>query len=99
MTFINWSDPEELLGLLNEYVADERNDSHGDSGRHAFLTSLLHELTKLERQFAEPSIDASIEQLRALFQATDEEFSSDPVMAHVEACIEELEGIRDRGAA
>ena len=45
MTFIDWSDPEGMFGLLIEYVADERNESVGDSVRQKFLTQLLIDLT------------------------------------------------------
>ena len=32
MTFIDWSDPEEMIGLLTEFVADARIEAGTDPG-------------------------------------------------------------------
>jgi hypothetical protein len=94
MTFIDWSDSEEMLGLLSEYVADERNDSLHDPAREGFLTELSTELAELAREFDALSPDTVIDRLRAIHRSQAAEFLEDPVLAHVEACIEELERIR-----
>jgi hypothetical protein len=94
MTFINWSDSEEMIGLLTEYVADERSASRPDGTREVFLAGLLQELTQLNEESATISTDRTIEMLRAIQDSVDPEFSEDPVLVHVEACIEELERIR-----
>jgi hypothetical protein len=94
MTFIDWSDSEEMLGLLSEYVADERNDSLHDPAREGFLTELSTELAELARAFDALSPDIVIDRLRAIRRSQAEDFLGDPVLAHVEACIEELERIR-----
>jgi hypothetical protein len=90
MTFINWSDPEEMLTLLTEYVSDELSQAAHDRGRTEFLTGLLDELLSLEEDFSALSPDASIAALRSIHEAQPGEFLSDPVLVHVEACIEEL---------
>ena len=35
MSLIDWSDPDEMLGLLTEYVADEDSACHLDRARAA----------------------------------------------------------------
>ena len=47
MSFINWSDPEEMLGLLAEYVIDEEAYASEDPARSAFLHELSRELTAM----------------------------------------------------
>lgn len=94
MTFIDWSDSEEMLGLLSEYVADERYDSLHDPAREGFLAELSTELAELAREFDALSPDIVIDRLRAIHRSQAEEFLRDPVLVHVEACIEELERIR-----
>lgn len=94
MTFIDWSDPDEMLGLLSEYVADERSDAWGDPARESFLADLSAGLTELIDRLDEMSPDELIEGLRALHRSQPEQFRDDHVLAHVEACIEELERIR-----
>ena len=91
MTFINWSDSEEMIGLLIEYVADERSESRSDRARDLFLAELLKELTQLNEQTA---TERTMESLRAIRDSVDPEFSEDPVLVHVDACVEELERIR-----
>lgn len=97
MTFIDWSDSEEMLGLLSEYVADERNDSLHDPAREGFLTELATELAELAREFDALSPDTMIERLRAIHRSQAQDFLGDPVLVHVEACIDELERIRREG--
>jgi hypothetical protein len=94
MTFINWSDSGEMLALLTEFVADERRESGNDEAREAFLADLLQELTLLNERFVKISTDAAIEELRTIQDSLSQEFSDDPVIVHLEACIEELERIR-----
>jgi hypothetical protein len=98
MTFINWSDSEEMIALLTEFVADERNDSQADSARAQFLTDLLAELLDLNETFAAISTDEAIEKLRGVHESVSRDFATDPVVVHVESCIEELERIRDSGS-
>jgi hypothetical protein len=90
MTFINWSDPDEMLTLLTEYVSDELSQAAHDRGRTEFLTGLLEELAALENDFAALSPVESIAALRSIHETQPGEFLSDPVLVHVEACIEEL---------
>jgi hypothetical protein len=94
MSFINWSDSHEMLGLLSEFVADERRDSIDDSAREHFLACVLEELGELTTRIDETNDDDSIGKLRMIVQSADGEFRGDPVLEHVQACIEELERIR-----
>ena len=94
MTFIDWSDSEEMLGLLSEYVADARQDSLGEPARTAFLDALFTDLTQLIRVSEGVSLDDTIDQLRRIHESHSEDFAEDPVLLHVEACIDELERIR-----
>ena len=93
MSFIDWSDPEELFGLLVEYVADERAESHADPSRKGFLESLFAELINLQETFNDLSISETLKSLRNIGRSIDKEFEDDPVTEHLEACIEELERI------
>src|SRR6266487_3879425 len=98
MTFIDWSDSEEMFGLLSEYVADEKTDSHHDRARETFLTELLTELLDVTERLNAMSADEAIERLRAIHHSQADDFVGDPVLAHIEACIEELERIRSQSA-
>src|SRR5437763_1668295 len=93
MAFINWSDPEEMLGLLSEYVADERSESDGDPARRVFLADLLEQLAGLTDNLETLSGDDVIGGLREICDSRDADFFGDPVIAHFEACIEELQRI------
>jgi hypothetical protein len=92
MSLIDWSDPDEMLGLLIEYVADETVTSHADVDRADFLNQLLRELRSIAEQEFE-SVDRVELTLREIRGSRSSEFASDPVMAHLEACIEELHRI------
>ena len=91
MSLIDWSDPDEMLGLLVEYVADETVASH-DPDRAHFLNQLSRELGAIAEWDFE-SVDRIELTLREIHDSQPREFASDPVMAHLEACIEELHRI------
>ena len=93
MSYINWSDPEEMFGLLMEFVADERGGVRGDSERRRFLSRLLVDLTELEDRFPGLTGSEQVEALRSIHTSTDDEFVDDPVVEHLQACVEELERI------
>ena len=97
MTFINWSDSMEMLGLLCEYIADEKSDSQGDLARVRFLDELSTELADLAERAPEMPAADVIERLRVMYASQSDDFAGDPVLAHVEACIEELERIAHSG--
>lgn len=94
MTFIDWSDPEEMLGLLIEFVADERAETRQDRERTSFLAEVLAELADLSDSVRTMPPDELIGRLRAVHGSQIVAFPGDPVLAHVEHCIEELERIR-----
>jgi hypothetical protein len=83
MTFLDWSDSEELIGLLIEYVSDERNESDGE--RRAFLSDLL---TNLQSE----QINAV--RLQNIYESVDPDFKNDDVIAHLHDCIEELKRLK-----
>ena len=99
MSFINWSDSHEMLGLLSEFVADERSESTGDPPRAHFLAGVLEELGELTARIDEMNDEDLIRKLSMILASANGEFRGDPVLEHVQACIEELERIRDRVTA
>lgn len=89
MTLIDWSDPEAMLGLLIEYVDEEAASTRNDPERSGFLQQLSQDLLAV----AEEDLDAPDDIARSLREIRDSqsrEFAGDPVMVHVEACIEEI---------
>ena len=93
MTFIDWSDPEEMLGLLVEYVADELAESAGDPDRGRFLDQLSRDLRGMATRSIDSADAAIARALREVLDSQPSEFATDPVMAHVAACVEELQRI------
>ena len=91
MSFIDWSDPDEMLGLLVEYVADEAIEED-DADRAAFLRGLSRDLEDLSSTpfVAVNGIADAICAIRATQPA---EFLNDAVITHVDACVEELRRI------
>jgi hypothetical protein len=83
MTFIDWSDSEEMIGLLIEYVADERIESDGE--RQKFLSNLLADLQSEQ-------LDAA--RLQNIYDLIDPDFKNDDVVVHVHDCIEELKRLK-----
>jgi hypothetical protein len=94
MTFVDWSDPEDMFGLLIDYVTDERSESE-DPRRRTFLSDLLSSLAELHERFAGLTAVQRIEALRELHRSIDQEFESDPVAQHLEDCAAELERVDD----
>ena len=92
MSLIDWADPDEMLGLLAEYVADEALASHGDRDRSHFLERLSRVLNAVARHDFQ-SVQQMELTLREIHDSQPGEFANDPVMAHVEACIEEIHRI------
>jgi hypothetical protein len=79
MTFLDWSDSEEMIGLLIEYVTDQRNESNGE--RQKFLSRLLKDLE---------SEQLNVVRLQNIYESIDPDFKTDDVVVHVHDCIEEL---------
>jgi hypothetical protein len=92
MSLIDWSDPDEMLGLLVDYVDDEATASHADRARARFLRTLSRELGALADQASATArpVAQALWEIRSL---QPEEFMSDPVIEHLDACIEELHRI------
>ena len=92
MSLIDWSDPDEMLGLLRDYVADEANVSHKDPERTAFLRELSEELEAIigRELGTSDAIDHALVEIRS---ELPDECAGDPVIDHLDACIEELRRI------
>jgi hypothetical protein len=89
MTFIDWSDAEELFGLLIEYISDEKNEAFRDKERHRFLSRLLNDLTEAADKSKNPK-----HELMRIYESIDDEFKEDPAVVHVKDCIEELKRLK-----
>ena len=92
MSLIDWSDPEEMLGLLVEYVRDETAAAHADVERARFLDQLSRELEAVAGESCD-SLESVERALLGICDSQPVEFADDPVMTHVEACIEEIRRI------
>jgi len=97
MSFIDWSDPEEMFGLLVEYIADEQSEAE-ESTRRAFLSRLKGQLEELQESFAALTPVEAMNSLRTIRRSISDEFETDVVVEHLTACVEELERIHN-GAA
>ena len=97
MSFINWSDPEGMFGLLVEYVADEHSEEE-ESTRRAFLSQLRNQLEELQESFEASPLVEAINGLHAIRRSIRREFETDSVVEHLSACVEELERVRDSAA-
>jgi hypothetical protein len=95
VAFVDFSDPDDMFDLLNEYVTDELAEAE-DSGRRRFLSGLLNSLADLQEQFAGLTADQQIASLRSLHRSIDTEFESDAVAQHLEDCAAELERVREK---
>ncbi len=98
MTFIDWSDPEAMLGLLVEWVADER-DAAADPARVAFLAQLAAELSALAVRHDDLSLDELVAEMQALHEARAAGISGDPALGHLADCIAEIERVRSEGGS
>jgi hypothetical protein len=86
MSIIDWSDPEEMLGLLSDYVRDALQQER-DRERVRFLRRLATDIDSL----ASPASPAkTLARLRRIYESLPESFASDDVLIHVRDCIEEL---------
>lgn len=89
MSIIDWSDPEEMVGLLADYVRDELLAETRDSARVRFLRDLANEVDALARS----PHDAEV-RLREIRDSQASEFADDRALVHLQECIAELQRIR-----
>ena len=99
MSFIDWSDAEEMLGLLVEFVKDERGETGDDPTRGRFLARLIADLTALQDRMDTMTPREGIDALEAVQDSIEEEFGNDPVVEHIGACVEELRRIQGEASA
>jgi len=90
MSIIDWADPEEMLGLLSEYVRDELQEEAHDRARAAFLRQLAVDVDAL---CSDEGAETTTARLRDLYESQPGEFADDPVVQHVRDCVLELERI------
>jgi hypothetical protein len=98
VTFIDWSDSEGMFGLLLDFVADKRAECEEDPERQRFLSNLLAQLRTLEARLAGIPASVVVQRLKETYESVGPEFAGDPIMAHLQDCIEELERV-ENGAA
>jgi hypothetical protein len=91
MSIIDWSDPDEMLGLLAEYIRDELTET-SDRERRPFLRALAAAIESLGSQEL-ANVDDTLIRLRSISDSQPIEFSSDPALIHLGDCILELERI------
>lgn len=87
-----------MFGLLLDFVADERAECEEDPEQQRFLSGLLAQLRTLEARLAQISAFVVVQRLRDTYESVGPEFAGDPIMAHLQDCIEELERV-ENGAA
>lgn len=97
MAYIDWSDSEDMFGLLIDFVYDARSDA-GDAGRRGFLSGLITKLEILQERFDSLSGIEAVAGLRDIQDSIDAEFAEDPVVEHLSACADELERINAQSA-
>ena len=93
MSLIDWSDPDEMFGLLVDYVADEAHQAD-DSSRREFLSTLMNRLEALQERIEQMPLGAFITSVRAVRDGVEPGFEDDPVVQHIGDCIEELERVQ-----
>ena len=93
MSILDWSDPEEMVGLLADYIRDEILDERHDRDRLAFLRRLSAAVDSLALGAGVPSTEM-LPRLRRIHDSQPPEFAADPVLVHIGDCIHELERIR-----
>ena len=99
MSYIDWSDAEEMSGLLIEFVEDELGKAHGDPMRRRFLEKLDSDLIALQERITTMTRDENIDAFKEVQGAIEDDFENDPVVEHLEAFVEELQRIRGEAAA
>ena len=95
MTFIDWSDADGMIGMLVDFVADERAKCRNDPERLHFVEDVLAQLQAVEANVQEIHAEATIQSLEVLHGSADSRFSCDPVMLHLKDCIDELERVEN----
>ena len=95
MSLIDWTDAEDMFGLLLDYVADQRNDAR-DLERRQFLTTLLDSISELQERFPRLTAAERIETLRELSRSFNGDFEDDPVAQHLDDFAVELDRLDAR---
>ena len=95
MAFVDFSDPEDMFGLLIDYVTDARSEA-ADPARREFLSGLLGALEELQDEFAAMTPAQQSASLRELHRSLESGFAADPVAQHLEDCAAELERLGER---
>ncbi|HET8799146.1 MAG TPA: hypothetical protein VFO89_15765 [Thermoanaerobaculia bacterium] len=92
LSIIDWSDPDEMVGLLCDYIRSEMHDEIHDRSRAHFLHELARDLETLVSG-SEASGRETEYRLREICESQPSEFRSDPAIRHLEDCVAELHRI------
>lgn len=92
MSMIDWSDPDEMVGLLADYIRDELQEETADHSRRSFLRQLAGEIESLAR-LGDLTAEEAEHRLREICDAQPSEYASDAVIVHLQDCIVELRRI------
>lgn len=92
MSILDWSDPEEMLGLLIEFLRDELLEETRDRARARFLRTLANDVESLDDRMATSPHEVR-QELRRICDSQRAEFERDPALVHVRDCLAELERI------
>jgi hypothetical protein len=80
-----------MIGLFAEFVADERAECQDDPERLRFVEDLLAQVKSVEANLEQVHLSSTVQKLKFLHESADHGFSNDPVMAHLNDLIEEIE--------
>ena len=99
VSYIDWSDGEEMFGLLVEFVEDELGEADDDPMRRRFLAKLDSDLMALQERITTMTPEESIDAFEEIQSSIEDEFENDPVVEHLGAFVEELRRIRGEDEA
>ena len=99
MSYIDWSDAEDMFGLLVEFVEDELGEADDDPMRRRFLEKLDADLMTLEERITTMTPDETIAAFEEIQGSIEDDFEKDPVVEHLGAFVEELRRLQGEAAA
>lgn len=92
MSILDWSDPDEMIGLLAEWLRDAGAGEQRDPRRSRFLTGLSAAVEAIAEETDIP-LEERAARLESVADDHASEFEDDEALRHVRDCIEELSRI------
>ncbi|NNF08269.1 MAG: hypothetical protein HKN21_16020 [Candidatus Eisenbacteria bacterium] len=92
---IDWEDPQELFGMLMEFVADSRQETQSDAHRDEILGTLVEDLEASQWLFEDATPKEVAKRLRELEHRLEGLPPNDPVVEELTRCLEELDGLAE----